>query len=173
MEGRIQALALLLSNSIRWQTKDGLAARASRCIISNIITPWARIGQKESPWDLCIRVGNHSPPGRDFLTLKTINIPTAHAALYLKEDGSNVMNQGRGGSDCCEHLFGKCRYINSNPTMQQARECASKVSGALGMHSRAFMVDSKGNSGTASTETTAEDLLQPLETTKKRKRTGD
>ena len=97
----------------------------------------------------------------------------AHAALYLKEDGSNVMNQGRGGSDCCEHLFGKCRYINSNPTMQQARECASKVSGALGMHSRAFMVDSKGNSGTASTETTAEDLLQPLETTKKRKRTGD
>ena len=51
----------------------------------------------------------------------------AHASLYLDEDGSNVMHQGRSGTDVCEHFFSMIRYINSNPTMQQAREGASKV----------------------------------------------
>ena len=29
----------------------------------------------------------------------------AHAALYLKEDESNTMHQGRSGTDVCEHFF--------------------------------------------------------------------
>ena len=86
----------------------------------------------------------------------------AHAALYLKEDGSRVMHQGRGGSDVCEHFFSKIRYINSNPTMQQAREAASRVDGGLGMHLHAFQFDSKSNSGTAPSEVSPKDLLAPI-----------
>ena len=86
----------------------------------------------------------------------------AHACCYLKEDGSETMHQGRGGSDVCEHLFSQIRYINCNPTMQQAREGVSKASSQLGMYNQAFQNDNKGNSGTAESETTAKDLLAPV-----------
>ena len=86
----------------------------------------------------------------------------AHAVLYLKDDKSRVMHQGRSGTDFLEHFFAKLRYINSNPTMQQSREAASKVSSDVGMESRAFE-RSRGNSGTAPSQTTAGDLLAPIE----------
>ena len=86
----------------------------------------------------------------------------AHAVLYLKDDKSRVMHQGRSGTDFLEHFFAKLRYINSNPTMQQSREAASKVSSDVGMESRAFE-RSRGNSGTAPSQTTADDLLAPIE----------
>ena len=58
--------------------------------------------------------------------------------------------------------FGKCCYINSNPNMQQARECASKVSSDIGMNSDVFRPSNEGNSGTAISETTLSDLMAPL-----------
>ena len=85
----------------------------------------------------------------------------AHAALYLKTDGSNTMHQGRSGTDVCEHFFAMIRYINSNPTMQQAREGASKVSSGIGMESHKFSTESKTNSGTADDVTPA-DMLAPI-----------
>mmetsp|Transcript_27598 Transcript_27598/g.58969 ORF Transcript_27598/g.58969 Transcript_27598/m.58969 type:complete len:109 (+) Transcript_27598:541-867(+) len=93
----------------------------------------------------------------------------AHGSCYLKEDRSETMHQGRGGSDVCEHLFSQIRYINSNPNMQQGREGISKASSQLGMHNQSIQDDDKGNSGTAQSETTAKDLLVPVPK-KKRKR---
>ena len=94
----------------------------------------------------------------------------AHAACYLKEDGEYIMHQGRSGTDDCEHFFNMICYINSNPTMHQAREGASKVSSQVGMYLQAFQSDNKGNSGTARSETTAAGLLKPVPTRKKRKK---
>ena len=59
----------------------------------------------------------------------------AHASLFLKEDKSNVMRQERHETYCCEHFFSKCRYINSNPNMQQQRENTSLASLGLGVGS--------------------------------------
>ena len=86
----------------------------------------------------------------------------SQACLYLDDDKSMVMRQGRSGTDYCEHFFAKVRYINSYPNMQQARECASKVSSDTGMYSDVFRPNNKGNSGTAISETTVKDLLAPL-----------
>ena len=86
----------------------------------------------------------------------------AHASLYLPEDGSEKMHQGRSGTDVCEHFFSMIRYINSNPTMQQAREGASSLSGGLGMLGHAFQHEGKGNSAKAE-GVTAEDLMAPIE----------
>ena len=84
----------------------------------------------------------------------------AHASLYLKEDKTEMMHQGRSGTDVCEHFFSMIRYINSNPTMQQAREGASNVASSQGMQSKAFQMDSKANSGQAPIE--PEELLAPI-----------
>ena len=67
--------------------------------------------------------------------------------------------------------FAKCRCINSNPNMQQAQECASKVSSDMGMNSDVFRPNNKGNSGTAISETTLSDLMASLNqvTNKKQK----
>ena len=46
--------------------------------------------------------------------------------------------------------------------MKQSREGASKVSSDVGMESRAFE-RSRGNSGTAPSQTTADDLLAKIE----------
>ena len=86
----------------------------------------------------------------------------AHASLYLKEDGSHKMHQGRSGTDVCEHFFSMIRYINSNPTMQQAREGASAISGGLDMCGPAFQSEGKSNSGKADMYT-ANDLIAPIE----------
>jgi hypothetical protein len=95
----------------------------------------------------------------------------AHATLYLDENGDNTMHQGRSGSDVCEHFFSMIRYINSNPTMQQAREGASKVSSGIGMESKAFQQNSKANSGTA--QVPMADLHQPIHAkSAKRSKTG-
>ncbi|KAL7527937.1 hypothetical protein ACHAXR_003152, partial [Thalassiosira sp. AJA248-18] len=88
----------------------------------------------------------------------------ATACLYLKEDGIDAMHQGRSGSDVCEHFFSMIRYINSNPTGQQAREGASTVSGGIGMYATSFKFDNKANAGGAPRHT-AEELMAPLETT--------
>ena len=61
-----------------------------------------------------------------------------------------------------QKCFGKCRYINSNPNMQQAQECASKVSSDMGMNSEVLCPNNRGNSGTAISETTLSDLMAPL-----------
>lgn len=50
-----------------------------------------------------------------------------YAALYLKDDCSLAVDQGRFGSDTMEHLFALIRMGNSNPTNQQANEGLSKV----------------------------------------------
>lgn len=50
-----------------------------------------------------------------------------YAALYLKEDGSIVVDQGRFGSDTMEHLFALIRMGNSNPTQEQANAELSRV----------------------------------------------
>ena len=94
----------------------------------------------------------------------------AHASLFLKDDKSNVMRQERHGTDCCEHFFSKCRYINSNPTMQQQRENASLASSGLGMDSEAFRPNNKGNSGTANSDVTFADLMVPLDQPNKKRR---
>ena len=63
-----------------------------------------------------------------------------------------------------EYFFAELRFINSNPTMQQLREAAFKVSSDVGMESRAFEFQwSRGNSGTAPSQTTADDLLAKIE----------
>ena len=86
----------------------------------------------------------------------------AAAATYLKEDRSLAMHQGRSGSDVREHFFSQVRYINSNPTMQQACEGASRLSGSVGMDGKTFTFnDRKSNSGAASKATAAE-LLQEI-----------
>ena len=75
----------------------------------------------------------------------------AHTELYLKDDKSRVMHQGWSGTDFLEYFFAELWYINSNPTMQQSREAAVKVSLDIGMESRAFE------------QTTADDLLAKIE----------
>ena len=54
------------------------------------------------------------------------------------------------------------RYVNSNPTMQQAREGGSKVSSGTGMLAHVFEDDSGANSGKAE-KATAEELMAPIE----------
>ena len=92
----------------------------------------------------------------------------AGVAIYLKEDGSIAMHQGRHGSDVLEHLFSQIRYINCNPNMVQARECLSNVTSTNNMHTSAFLNKSKGNSGTAPSEITAKDLMAPIHAKKQR-----
>jgi hypothetical protein len=72
-----------------------------------------------------------------------------YAALYLKEDGSVVADQGRFGSDTMEHLFALIRAGNSNPNNQQANEELSRV-GANNAVIEANMFRSRGtNTGGA------------------------
>ncbi|EJK64027.1 hypothetical protein THAOC_15281 [Thalassiosira oceanica] len=96
----------------------------------------------------------------------------AVASLYLKDDGSLVMHQGRGGSDVCEHFFAKLRYINPNPTMDQAREGASRITSTAGAYQHVFVQVKKGNSGTAvgDISTTAAQVMAPMESKKSSKR---
>ena len=61
-----------------------------------------------------------------------------------------------------EDVFRMFRSQRSINTMQQSTEAASKVSSDVGMESRAFE-RSRGNSGTAPSQTTAGDLLAPIE----------
>ena len=75
------------------------------------------------------------------------------------------MHQGRSGSDVCEHSFSKMRYVNSNPNIQQAKECASKVSSAVGMGSRVFRGGGRGNAATAGLDEKPEDLMSNIERT--------
>ena len=87
----------------------------------------------------------------------------AVASLYLKEDGSCVMHQGRSGSDVCEHFFSLIRYINCNPTMQQAYEGASQLSGDIGMDGKSFQQnDRRSNSGGAE-KATAVELMSSIQ----------
>ena len=73
------------------------------------------------------------------------------------------MHQGRSGSDVCEHFFSMIRYINSNPTMQQAREGCSTVSSGGGMYGTSFMPENKANAGGAPAAATAAELMAPIE----------
>lgn len=87
----------------------------------------------------------------------------ATAGLYLKEDRSLAMHQGRSGSDCCEHFFSRMRSRNSNPNAQQAREMASNVSSNLGMLGD-IVREVGGNSSSAPTEAVlGQELMMPLE----------
>ncbi|KAL7455841.1 hypothetical protein ACHAWC_008195 [Mediolabrus comicus] len=86
--------------------------------------------------------------------------------LYLKQDGSVKMHQGRSGSDVCEHFFAMIRYINQNPTMQQCREGASSIS-SDNIKSNLFTF--KGGQNAAGAEREAADYMMPLKPSKKRK----
>ena len=79
------------------------------------------------------------------------------------------MYQGRHGTDYCEHCFAKLHYINSKPNIQQARECSSKVLPDLGINSEAFRLNDEGYSGTAVSEATIGDLLEPLNDVRNKK----
>lgn len=85
---------------------------------------------------------------------------TAIASLYLPDNGSRIMNQGRSGSDVCEHFFAMIRYVNSNSTMQQCRERASHV--ASRVSSNMFSKKARSNAVGATVE--ASDFFAPLAT---------
>ena len=96
-----------------------------------------------------------------------------YAALYLKNDCSLVVDQGRFGSDTMEHLFALIRAGNSNPTNQQANEGLSKV-GANNAVLEANMFRTKGtNTGGAQVgvESYVADTIQTKSQRQKRKRT--
>ena len=94
----------------------------------------------------------------------------AHASVFLKDNKSNVVQQERHGTDCCEHFFSKFRYINSNPNMQQQRENASLASSGLGIDSEAFRPNNKGNLGTANSDVTFVNRMVPLDQPNKKRR---
>lgn len=92
-----------------------------------------------------------------------------YAALYLKEDGSLVVDQGRFGSDTMEHLFALIRMGNSNPTNQQANEGLSKVSANNSILLNASMFKNKGINATKS-QTPAEDYVADVQTKTQREK---
>ena len=64
------------------------------------------------------------------------------------------------------HFFSQIRYICSNPIMQQAREGASALSGAIGMDGALLQFSSKSKSGNAA-KATADELMAPIGITNK------
>lgn len=88
----------------------------------------------------------------------------AIGSLYLDEDGKHTMHQGRSGSDVCEHFFAMIRYINSNPTMQQCREGASRAASNVS----SSMFSKKAGSNAAGATTEAADYFAPLAPPKKK-----
>lgn len=91
-----------------------------------------------------------------------------YAALYLKEDGSVVVDQGRFGSDTMEHLFALIRAGNSNPTNQQANEELSRV-GANNAVLEANMFRSRGTN-TGGAQVAASSYVAELPTRAKRQK---
>jgi hypothetical protein len=91
-----------------------------------------------------------------------------YAALYLKEDGSVVADQGRFGSDTMEHLFALIRAGNSNPNNQQANEELSRV-GANNAVIEANMFRSRGTN-TGGAQVAAESYVAELPTRHKRQK---
>jgi hypothetical protein len=89
-----------------------------------------------------------------------------YAALYLKDDCSLVVDQGRFGSDTMEHLFASIRMGNSNPTNQQANEGLSKV-GANNAVLEANMFRTKGTN-TAKAQVPAESYVAEIQSKSKR-----
>ena len=95
-----------------------------------------------------------------------------YAALYLKNDCSLAVDQGRFGSDTMEHLFALIRAGNSNPTNQQANEGLSKV-GANNAVLEANMFRTKGTN-TGGAQVGVESYVADIQTKsqrQKRKRT--
>ena len=78
--------------------------------------------------------------------------------LYLNEDGSLVFDQGRSGSDCCEHHFGniRMRYGSAN-----ILNCELATGKATSSRSCTFVAVSRTNTAGARKETTSE-LFDPL-----------
>lgn len=90
------------------------------------------------------------------------------AALYLKDDCSLAVDQGRFGSDTMEHLFALIRMGNSNPTNQQANEGLSKV-GANNAVLEANMFRTRGTN-TGGAQVPAESYVAGIETKKKQQK---
>lgn len=90
------------------------------------------------------------------------------AALYLKDDCSLVVDQGRFGSDTMEHLFALIRMGNSNPTNQQANEGLSKV-GANNAVLEANMFRTIGTN-TAKAQVPAESYVAEIQSKSKRQK---
>lgn len=80
------------------------------------------------------------------------------ACTYLDADESLKFHQGRSGTDICEHLFAMMRNINPNPTLQQARQCASKCSQFVKSNLFSF----KGKNNAAGAPKDHSDFTQPL-----------
>eukprot|EP00978_Attheya_sp_CCMP212_P047092 scaffold421221_cov91-Attheya_sp.AAC.2 len=67
---------------------------------------------------------------------------TGIAQSYLDEDGSKVMIQKRGGSDCCEHHFADLKCSNRRGGIDESRKSSAR---AAGVTSCTFSGSSKTN----------------------------
>lgn len=97
------------------------------------------------------------------------------AALYLKTDLSNTLNQGRTGSDICEHFFAlllKAGCPNPDPLM--ARQRASNVTaGSAVVEAHMFHVKKRTNTSGAHIDSEAYVADLPTRNTYKRRKVGD
>ena len=85
------------------------------------------------------------------------------ASQYLKEDGHRNFDQGRSGSDCCEHHFANIRMRYSSASLI---DCEVGTANAQTSRSNTFTTKSNANTAGARKETKNE-LFAPL-TRKKR-----
>ena len=71
------------------------------------------------------------------------------STLYLKQDKTRVMDQGRAGSDCCEHHFGNCANNNVSGNLSDFRSFTAKSTNirtnTFHNPSRTYTSDDKGN----------------------------
>ena len=77
---------------------------------------------------------------------------------YLKADKQYVFDQGRSGSDCCEHHFGNIRMRYNSANLQNCEYATAK---AKTSRSCTFSVESKTNTAGARKETKSE-LFQEM-----------
>ena len=77
---------------------------------------------------------------------------------YLKDDKSFVFDQGRSGSDCCEHHFGNIRMKYNSANIQNCEHGTAKATTA---RSCSFSIKSRTNTSGARKETQAE-LFEPM-----------
>ena len=96
------------------------------------------------------------------------------AALYLKTDLSNTLNQGRTGSDICEHFFALLKAGCPNPDPLMARQRASKVTaGNAVVEAHMFHTKKRTNTSGAEIDNEAYVADLPTRNTYKRRKVGD
>ena len=75
------------------------------------------------------------------------------STLYLKTDGSCKFDQGRSGSDCCEHHFGNIRMRYTSANVQNCEHATAK---ATTSRSNTFNITGRTNTSGARKETKSE-----------------